>query len=121
MLFSTQSNTQTERNIMKKVEILPALEKGGMFCLGEYRGGKAETINYRDKLTGKAASFSQIGHNLESGNDMFVLQERMPEGADIRAFIPPFKKGDRIFVKLETVERVQGFLRATGTMFPVEG
>jgi len=106
---------------MKANEILVHLQKGGMFSLGEYRGGKAETITYRDKLTGKTAAFSQIGHNLESGNDMFVLQERMPDGADVSKFVPPFKKGDKVFVKLETVERVQGFLRATGTMSLIEG
>lgn len=92
-----------------------------MFCLGEYRGGKAETIKYRDKLTGKTAEFSQIGHNLESGNDMFVLQERLGDGASPKDFVPPFKKGAKVLVRLDTVERVQGFLRATGHMLTIEG
>jgi len=101
---------------MKTSEIINALNKGGMFSVAEYRGGKAETVKYRDKVTTKAAEFSQILHNLESGNDMFVMQERLPDGAEVGKFEPPFKKGQKVFIKVETVEKVQGFLRATGTM-----
>jgi len=106
---------------MNASETLKLLERGGIYCLGEYRGGKAETVNYRDKLTGKSAAFSSIAHHIESGNDMLVVQERVPEGSDTSKFTPPYKKATRILVKVETLERIQGFLRATGSMSPVEG
>jgi len=106
---------------VKTSDIIATLAKGGCFILGEYRGGKAETINYRDKVTTKTASFSAIGHNIETGNEAVVLQERVPDGADISKFVPPFKKGQQVLVHVATLERVGGFLRATGTMSSVEG
>jgi len=93
---------------------------GGFYALGEYRGTKAETVNYRDKQTGNRASFSSINHVVETGDQTVTVQERLPDGADIKAVKPPFKKGQKVLVQVESIERVSGFIRATGTMTPVD-
>lgn len=105
---------------MKQTELTAKVMAGGVFAVGEYRLAKAETITYRDKLTGKSASFSAISHSIETGNEAITVQERVPDGADISKFVPPFKKGQIILVTIGTLERVGGFLRASGSMEPVE-
>jgi len=107
---------------MNEKEIVARRKKGGIWMLGEYRGGKAETVTYRDKVTGKAAQFSSIVHTIENGDTgAIALQERVSDGADISKFQVPFKKGQALIVQVDTIEKVQGFLRATGNMFLVEG
>lgn len=106
---------------MKETEILPALKKGGIFMIGEYRSAKAETVNYRDKVSGKAAKFASHLHVVETGDDSVTFQERVEEGVDTSTLKPRFAKGQKVLVRVETLERVQGFLRATGSMSPVEG
>lgn len=105
---------------MKNSEIIGALNRGGIYLVGEYRGAKAETVNYRDKVTGKAAKFSSHLHVVESGDETITFQDRVEEGVDTTTLKPKFPKGTKILVRVESLEKVQGFLRATGTMFPVE-
>jgi len=106
---------------MKTSELTQRLLRGGCFIVGEYRVAKAETITYRDKITGKSAQFASIGHHIETGNEAVTVQERVPDGADISKFTPPHKKGQQVVVTVSTLERVGGFLRATGSIEPVEG
>jgi len=106
---------------VKQNEIVARIVKGGCFFYGDYRAAKAETITYRDKLTGKTASFSTISHRVESGDDAISVQERVPDGADLTAFKPLYKKGQSVLVHCQTLEKVGGFLRATGSIEPVEG
>ena len=105
---------------MKNSEILAQFTRGGIYMLGEYRGAKAETVNYRDKVSGKPAKFSSHLHVVESGDETITFQDRVEEGVDTATLKPKFAKGTKIFVRVESVEKVQGFLRATGTMFAVE-
>jgi hypothetical protein len=97
--------------------VVKKLEAGGFYALAEYRGGKPDTVRYRDGKTGAAAQFSQIVHNLESGPMAFVLQERLPDGANLEAIAMPFPKGTQVLVRIESIERIQGFLRAQGAMY----
>ena len=106
---------------MKRSEIAAQLEKGGAFILGEYRVTKGDVVNYRDKATGKAASFSQRIHVVESGETVVHVQARVEDGVDPRKLPAPFSKGQKVLLAVETLERVQGFLRATGNLLPIEG
>jgi len=78
-----------------------AVEKfknGERVIIGEYRHGKAETINYRDRETGKAATFTAVRHTVEIGNDAFIVSERVPDGFDTAKWTPPAAKGQRVLL-----------------------
>jgi len=102
---------------MKRTEAIAKVGGGGVWLIGEYRLSKAETVHYRDKVSGKSASFSSIVHHLETGNEAVSVQERVPDGADLSKFKAPWNKGQKVLVEVKSLERVGGFLRASG---PVE-
>ena len=89
---------------MKRSEIAAQLEKGGAFILGEYRVTKGDVVNYRDKATGKAASFSQRIHVVESGETVVHVQDRVEDGVDPRKLPAPFSKGQTAIVPSSNVQ-----------------
>jgi len=100
---------------MTKEQLAKKIEAGGIFCVGEYRLGKPDLITYRDKLSGKNASFKQVVHSVEAGDIVIAVQERLGDDVSLETgVILPAKKGERVLVELETLERVQGFYRARG-------
>lgn len=49
-----------------------------------------------------------------------AIQERLDDSVDLETGIKlPAKKGERVLVELETLERVQGFYRARGAIVPL--
>lgn len=105
---------------MKKTEVLPLLEKGGIYMMGEFRSSKVEVVNYRDKVTGRAAKFASHLHVVETGDTTITIQDRIEDGVDAEKLKAPYSKGQKVLVHVDTLERVQGFLRATGSMSPIE-
>lgn len=100
---------------MTKEQLLKKMESGGIFMVGEYRMGRPDLITYRDKMSGKNASFKQVVHNVEAGDTVVAIQERLPDEVNLETgVVLPAKKGERVVVELETLERIQGFHRARG-------
>lgn len=107
---------------MTKEQLLKKIGEGGIFLVGEYRVGKPDLITYRDKLSGKQASFKQVVHSVEAGNVVVAIQERLEDDVSLETgVVLPAKKGERVLVELESLERVQGFHRARGEITPVTG
>jgi len=105
---------------MNNDQLKKKLADGGIFLVGEYRVGKPDLISYRDKLSGKAASFKQVVHSVEAGQTVVAIQERLTDDTDLETGVKlPAKKGERVLVELETLERVQGFYRARGAIVPL--
>jgi len=102
---------------MTKAQLLSRIEKGGIFMVGEYRIGKPDLITYRDKLSGKSASFKQVVHSIEAGDTIVAIQERLDDDVNLETgVVLPAKKGELVVVELETLERIQGFHRARGAV-----
>jgi len=105
---------------MTKEQLQKRIEAGGIFCIGEYRLGKPDLITYRDKLTGKATSFKQVVHSVEAGDIVIAVQERLSDDVSLETgVVLPAKKGQKVLVELETLERIQGFHRARGGIHPL--
>lgn len=88
----------------------------GRFIVAEYRSSKAETINWRDKTTGRAMSAVALRHVLESGGDSVVLTERTPEGFDPAKWASPFQKGQMVAVHFTEWAVTRGMISARGTI-----
>jgi len=102
------------------LQLQKKLAEGGIFLVGEYRLGKPDLITYRDKLSGKSASFKQVVHSVEAGQIVVAIQQRLDDSIDLETgVVLPAKKGDKVMVELETLERIQGFYRARGDIVPI--
>lgn len=93
------------------------VENGRPCVVGVYFGSKVEVINYRDKKTGQAASFSKQTHTVILGQQPAVVSERIPDGvnakqleADLLAGKFPFKSGSRVLIEVKGVTESRGHI-----------
>ena len=89
---------------------LQLLSEGKCIMIGEFRGGKAERIDYTDKKTGKRTHFNRIAHAFEVGAaaEQVRVTERMDDEADTSKYVVPFKKGDRMLMVVEAIDVDKG-------------
>ena len=94
----------------EKKAALELLAQGKCVMIGEFRGGKAERIDYTDKKSGKRAHFNRVAHAFETGasGEQARVTERMPDDADVKAHVVPFKKGQRLLVVVEAIDVEKG-------------
>ncbi|MBK8583397.1 MAG: hypothetical protein IPL86_16730 [Flavobacteriales bacterium] len=112
---------------MKHSEIGTCVESGMPCALLEYRGGKAESIKWVGKASGKAEEARQVVHccEMRDGTQVKVI-ERLAPDADLTAVNAtilagkPAKKGQKILVTLRSWEVDRGNITARGDIFPVE-
>jgi hypothetical protein len=106
---------------MTKTEALKRIENGEFLGgIAEYRSSSAETIKYQDKKTGRMAEMSMLRHNIEVGDVAVALNERTSDGFNASAYKSPFKKGQRVVVRLQGMEIDKGLVRARGTLEAIE-
>lgn len=86
----------------------------------EYRSTRAQEIKYRDKVTGKQQVMPLCEHGIEIGETQVRVSERLPDGADIALIKPPFKKGQRCILAVESWSVEKGQTRASGKLYSVE-
>lgn len=104
---------------MKKSELTAKVLSGEPLVCVEYRTGVVETISYRDKSTGRAASFSKVTHNVEAGSRNITVSERLPDGADPAKWVQTIKKGAPAVLILEGLSRERGIWQASGHLEPL--
>jgi len=95
------------------------IEQGTPLALVEYRSGKAETITYRDKTTGRSATMKLITHNVEAGNNAVQIGERVPDEQNLTDWQPPFKKGSQCVLVIESFTKDKGVYKAGGKLHPL--
>jgi hypothetical protein len=103
---------------MKKEEAAKRfLESGLIAFIGEYRGSKAETIKWVDKKTGRAMTAPTVRHTVElPAGDAVTVSERVADDLNVGAYVPPYKKGDRVVVQLTAFQNDKGLYRASGVL-----
>jgi len=93
---------------IKVGDIAPLAMKGRAFLVGEFRGYRPETINYKERATGAAKSFDQ---------DVFLIETVEPfSQIQVRRGIPPggkpdgsgLEKGQQVLVYIDEMERDKG-------------
>ncbi len=105
---------------MKKEMALKKIESGFIGFFAEYRGSRAETIQYVDKKTGRATSMSVLRHALEVNGEPILFSERTADNFKPDDYISPFKKGQIVLAGLTRYENDKGAVRASGRLEPVE-
>ena len=105
---------------MKKKDAIEKFSEGALMVVAEYRGTVAEVITYRDKLTVKTLTDPICYNAVEGGSHQIKLNERLPDGADVKALKVPFKKGQKVLMYLSGLSRNKGQLSADGTLEALE-
>jgi len=107
------NNTQ---NSMTKTQAVDAMLHGLTVLVCEYRGGRADKIDYRDKLTRQPMSFVGIRHSIEvNGNAAFVT-ERVADDFEPNNFSPRFEKGTMVVLTVESMSTARGITTYAGTL-----
>lgn len=101
---------------MHQNELVAAVLAGNIIVAGEYRHSKAETINWRDKQTGRAMSGVVLRHTIEMGSETVAVSERVPDGVKEGDIRWPWVKGQRVVLHLEELSRKLGLLSARGRL-----
>lgn len=104
----------------KKSEIMARIEKGERLIVCEYRSSKLETLNWRDKDTGKSMSAAVVRHTLESGPDSVTVNERTGNDFDAAKWVPPAKKGQMVALHFTEFKTERGIMSARGNLEVIE-
>jgi len=100
---------------------MKALLAGQPLLVAEYRRGAAETISYRDKKTGKAASLVVLRHTLETESKSLAVSEFVEvDKIKVETWKQPFAKGTKVVVHLTGLEEKQGATTCKGTIETLE-
>jgi len=100
--------------------------EGQILAVAEYRGFRLEVIRYRDKKTGAAVSAPIVTHSVELGAKQARVAEWLPDETPIddkglaANYVPAFKKGDRIIIKVESLKNDRGSCTIGGPMYKLE-
>ena len=74
----------TASALLKVADAVERFKSGKLVVMAEYRGGRADAITYRDKVTRQPMVLQKISHALEFADGTQVtLNERVPENARI--------------------------------------
>jgi len=94
-------------------------EKGAFVVVAEYRAGRVEKIAWRDKITKEPREMQFITHALEIGGQPIAMRERVQDGADLTAWVPPAVKGAAVVVRFDQLETEKGIRTLRGTVQPL--
>jgi len=105
---------------MKLNEVLQRIQAGERILIGEYRSSKCETINWRDKVSGKPLSAAAVRHVVEFGPDSVVIAERTAENFEVAKFKAPASKGQKVACHFTEFLTERGVMSARGTLEVIE-
>jgi len=108
-----------KKTAIKPEELAKKFQAGFIGFVGEFRFSSAETMKWRDKTTGKAMTAPILRHTVETATATVSITERVEDDFDVKAFVPEFKKGDRVMVELTELENERGSLKGRGTLTPL--
>jgi len=105
---------------MDKLTFTTKINAGELLVAGVYRHSKAEMLNWRDKVSGRAMSAPVLRHTLEFGSETVSVSERVPENTRLEEIKIPWVKGQRVVLHLEELTRNMGLLSARGSLEPLQ-
>ena len=105
---------------MKIKDAVAAFLAGDLIMVAEYRNHRAEQLHWRDKESGRQMEGPANNHGVEVGSVQVRVSERLPDGADVTKVVSPFKKGQRVLLRVTDLARVKGNMVAKGTLEPLD-
>jgi len=109
----------------KQKEVVERFLSGAFIVVAEYRGFKPEIMSWRDKKTGARTSAPIAVHAVEVGDIQLKVTQWLPDDTPKDAEGRPIvfakhRKGERVVIKLESLEVQSGMYQARGEIHAVE-
>ena len=82
-----------------------------------YQASSCEDVPYKDKKTGEARSFVNLRHCCMLGATPVFLRERVPDAFNAKSWVPQFKTGDRLFVRVTSWVERRGVAELEGVVY----
>jgi len=106
---------------MKLSEAVAKWQAGDRLLFGEYRASKAEVIKYRDKTSHQMTEMKMLRHTVEIGSDSVQVNERVDDNFDVAGYKPPFTKGQKVVVFVDSLLIEKGVPNARGKLEAITG
>jgi len=101
---------------MTKAEFVKSVESGATMVACEYRSSRVDSIQWRDKVTGKALQANILRHTVEVGTTSVAVSERMPDDWDGKTFNAPVSKGERAVLEFSDWRTEKGVTQIRGKL-----
>jgi len=107
---------------MKSSDVVREVLAGRLLVVAEYRSFKPDSVRMRDKASGQTVIKPKVLHSLEFGDVQVTISEWLPDGVSILDAKPPFNKGQKVVVRMKTLEPVNfgASYTMTGALEPLE-
>jgi len=107
---------------MKQSQLVNAVESGKLLVVGSVVFFKKDVVPYRDKQTGKPATFNKIEYSVVTARGVWFVQPdtRKIKDFDMNTFANPFKNGQRVVVEVESMITEKGQVTVSGNIEPLE-
>lgn len=107
---------------MKIADVSKLVLAGQLVVVAEYRSFKPDEVRIRDKQSGAVAIKPKVLHSLEFGDIQATVSEWVQDGLKLSEVKSPFKRGEKVLLRLKTLEPVNfgASYNATGTLEPLE-
>jgi len=100
---------------MKTDALTANILNGDLLMVVTYHAAKAEEVTYRSKTTKQVEKFSSLRHSCLTATGIAVWSERLPDGFDVAKYKSPYKSGDRLVIKVTSMQNSQGVVTISGT------
>lgn len=101
---------------MKTTDLNHNVLAGGIFCVGQYLSGRAETVNIRNKTDGTRRPAGVVRETIITDTDPVIISRWLPDGEKAENWRPGFKKGDRVVVKVNSMTMTNGLPVLSGML-----
>lgn len=93
---------------MKQADLVNQVLAGGIYCVGTYLSGRADTISIRDKTSGARRPAVVVRETIITDTDPIIISQWLPDNAKAENWKPQFKRGDKVAVKVQAMESNNG-------------
>jgi len=106
--------------IITQTQAVKLFLAGSRLLVGEYRASKADTINWRDKTTGKPLTAGVLKFVVECGSDSVSVSEKTPDTFNAEAYKCPYVKGQQVVIEVFSITVDKGSVSCRGKTHPLE-
>lgn len=107
---------------MKKSDILGAINAGKIVAVGKFLDFKKEVVAYRDKPTGKPATFNKLEYCVKVAAGVVFVQpdtRKIPD-FNMEAFKCTLQPMDEVLVEIHSMQTERGITTIGGTVSKLE-
>ncbi|SDU18064.1 hypothetical protein SAMN05444156_2447 [Verrucomicrobium sp. GAS474] len=105
---------------MKRESILNEVQAGNAVLIGSFLNASAERRNYKDKETGRLKTYATTRAWVTTSTKPVQVFEYKDDDFDVNKYIPPFKSGTPVVVRVRGMREESGVTIISGDIEALE-